>query len=378
MADPLEISGDCAPGYEPVRDAFAENFASRGDVGASVAMVVDGETVVDLWGGCRDAGRKARWQRDTLVNIWSTTKGVTALCIAMLVDRGLLAYEKLVADYWPEFGAHGKGGVTVAMLMSHQAGLCSFTDPARVEDFYDIEGAASRLAASAPIWAPGSRSGYHAITVGILADALCRHVDGRDLRTFVAEELAVGQGLDISIGLNAHHEARVAEMIAPEAMSTTTIMSDLNPSQLLAFTNPVLDPLLPNMSGWRGASIPSANGFATACALATLYGALAYDRIIGGREIIRAKALRSATTEQWAGVDEVLGVPARWSCGFLLNTDGIYGDSPDAFGHSGWGGAFAFADPSRRMGLAYTMNRMGRDLVGDPRNVALVAAAMAI
>jgi CubicO group peptidase (beta-lactamase class C family) len=364
-------SGFCKTGYEAVGEAFADNFRLRGDVGAAVSMVVDGEIVVDLWGGAVDVDG-APWQSDTLVNIWSTTKGVTAACFAMLVDRGQIAYDVPVAHYWPEFGTAGKSEVTVAMLLSHQAGLTGFREPVSIEAFYDVEAAASRLAAQEPFWVPGTTAGYHAISIGFLASALCRRVDGRSLRDFVSQELAP---LEMTIGLPSDRTHRAATMIAPPAMGSDAFLKDATPAQLAALINPPLDPLVPNSADWRAAEIPSANGFSAARGLARLYGALAGDGAIDGRRLLGQDAITAATTPRFDGIDAVLGVPARWGCGFLCNSNGIYGPEPLAFGHSGWGGAFAFGDPTRKMGFAYTMNRMGTDLVGDPRNVALVEAA---
>ena len=370
MVEAVTIAGHCAPAYAAVRDAFAANFNERGDVGAAVAMVIDGESVVDLWAGSVAVGG-APWLRDTLVNIWSTTKGVTAACMAMLVDRGLLDYDAPVARYWPEFAAEGKGEVTVAMLLSHQAGLTGLRDPVTVDAFYDTEAAAAHLATQAPFWEPGMAAGYHAISIGFLASALCRRVDGRSLRDFVAAELAP---FDIAIGLPADRAARAADLIAPPTIGSGDFMKGATPAQLAALANPPLDPLVANTAAWRAAEIPSANGFATARGLAALYGALAGGGIFGARRLLGHDAIAAATAVQFEGIDSVLGVPARWGCGFLCNTDGIYGPDTRAFGHSGWGGAFAFGDPARRMGFAYTMNRMGTDLTGDPRNTALIDA----
>jgi CubicO group peptidase (beta-lactamase class C family) len=225
------------------------------------------------------------WAADTLVNVWSTTKGVTAACFAMLADRGGIDLAAPVARYWPEFAAAGKQDVTVAMLLSHQAGLCGFRNPALMEDFYDAEAA--------------------------------------------------------------------------------------------ALANPLIDPLAPNHAAWRAAEIPSANGFATARGLARLYGALAHDGRLDGQRLVAPEVIARATAEQISGLDAVLSVEASWGCGFLRNSTGVYGPNSAAFGHSGWGGSFAFADPDSRIGMAYTMNRMGTDLMGDPRNMALIAAVYA-
>lgn len=371
----LVIQGTAVPAFRALARAFEENFAERGDVGASLAVVRDGELLVDLWGGSLDAVGRRPWAADSVVNVWSTTKAVNALCFAMLVDRGQAAYADPVARWWPEFAAHGKGAITIAMLLSHQAGLCSFADPAVVEDFYDQPRAAARFAAMAPLWPPGSRSGYHAISIGNLAGELFRRIEGRTLGAFIRDELAGPCGLDLTLGLPPSEEARRAEMIAPPELATSNMATDLNPSQVAAYTNPVIEPLLPNTPAWRACELSSANGFSNARSLARLFGAVAGDGTLDGRRIVGKAALAEATTEQIQGVDEVLGVPARWGAGFLLNTDGLYGPQDRSYGHSGWGGSFVVVDPVARMALAYTMNRMGTDLVGDPRDVALIAAA---
>jgi CubicO group peptidase (beta-lactamase class C family) len=365
----IQIHGYADPAFAALTAEFERNFVERGDVGAALSLVIDGRPVVDLWAGSLDAAGQRPWRADSVVNVWSTTKAVGALCFAMLVDRGACAYDDKVARWWPEFAAHGKDGVTIAMLLSHQAGLCSFRDPAVVEDFYDLESAAARLAASEPLWPPGSRSGYHAISIGALAGALFRRIEGRSLTDFVAAELSAPLGLDLTLGLPVSQDARRAEMIAPPELATSNMTTDLNPSQAAAYLNPVIEPLLPNTAAWRACELVSANGFSNARSLARLFGEVAAGRLLSPQTLAQATQLRIS------GVDEVLGVPARWGAGFLLNTDGLYGPAPATFGHSGWGGSFAIVDPARRAALAYTMNRMGTDLVGDPRDVALIAAA---
>lgn len=357
-----DICGEVAPGYEPLRDAFAANFAERSEFGASIALIKDGDLVVSLWGGRADeAGRP--WERNTLVNIWSTTKGVTAICLAMLASRGLIDYDRPVADYWPEFAAHGKSDVTISMLLSHQAGLTGFREPATLADLYDAPHAAARLAAAEPFWVPGTQSGYHAISIGLLANELFRRVEGRSLRQFIAEELS---SFDISIGLPAPRAARAAVMFAPGDLSSAPQAQELSPAQIAALANPPLGPVVPNTADWRAAEIPSANGFAAAEGLARLYGAF-----IGG-QIADETAVSAATAVRIEGVDAVLGIPARWASGFLVNVMGLYGSIPDSFGHSGWGGSFAFADPQRKFAFAYTPNQMGTELAGDPRALALI------
>tara|TARA_B110000503_G_C7159109_1_gene418775 strand:+ start:2374 stop:3507 length:1134 start_codon:yes stop_codon:yes gene_type:complete len=374
MNNSVIVSGDCAPEYLNLRSAFAENFSLRGDVGASLAVVVDGKLEVDLWGGVQDQLTGAAWRADTLVNVWSTTKGLTAACFAMLVSRGKLSYETAVAEHWPEFGQQGKQNVSVAMLLSHQAGLCGFPDITTLAQLYDATAAAGRLAAMAPLWTPGEAHGYHALTMGYLANELFRRVDGRSIRQFVADELQVKYGLELYIGLPPAKAHRAATIVAEMGLASAQPEAELTRIQQATMANPILSPTLPNTDDWRSAEIPSANGFATARALAILYGCMAREGILDGASIVQPSVLAQATSPQISGVDLVLGVDSSWGCGFLCNSLGLYGPNPQAFGHSGWGGSFAFADPERKMAVAYTMNSMGADLIGDPRNQALINA----
>ncbi len=362
--------GVCTPRFSAVQTAFERNFSERGDVGAAFCLWVDGQPVVDLWDGARDATGAQPWARDTVANVWSTTKGVTAACFAMLVDRGQLSYEDRVADHWPSFAAEGKDGITVGMLLSHQAGLSGFSSPAVVEDLYAGHAAAERLAAQAPIWPPGSASGYHAISYGLLATELFERVEGRSLKRFVAEELAGARGLDIAIGLEPSRADQAAEMLAPAGMGSGDIGS-FTPAQVAALTNPGLDPRLPNTAAWRAAEIPSANGFSNARALAKLYASLLPG---AAAPLASPAAIAQATRVRIEGVDLVLNLFARWGAGFLVNSEQLYGPNPEAFGHSGWGGSFAFADPKAEIAMAYTMNQMSQLLRGDPRGVALIDA----
>lgn len=372
-----EISGQCDDQFAAVKAAFEENFESRGDIGASVAVYRQGECLVDLWGGSVGGKATAPWEKDTLVNIWSTTKGITAACFAMAVDRGVLAYNDKVVDHWPEFGAAGKDAVTVAMLLSHQAGLCGFRDATTLEDLYDVHRGAERLAAAEPFWVPGDKSGYHAITMGMLASELLRRAEGRTVAQFVEDELRQGLGLDIFIGVPEAERSRVSDLEAPPEMGSNDVGKDFTPAQIAALANPFFGPTVANSPEWRSAEIPSANGHATARSLAQLYCALACDGRIDGRTIADQRVIQQATRPQIEGVDAVLSIDARWSCGFLINSNGLYGPNPDSFGHSGWGGSFAFGDPSTGIAVAYTMNQMGTDLVGDPRNTALINAVYA-
>lgn len=303
MAMTVEISGRCDERFAAVREAFEENFTERGDVGAAVSLILAGETVVDLRGGWRDAARTCPWEADTVVNLWSTTKGVGAICFAMLADRGLMSYEDRVADHWPAFGANGKDRITIGMLLSHQAGLSGFDTPAAVEDLLAGDAAADRLAAQAPLWEPGSGSGYHAISIGILATALFERIEGRSLKAFVRDEISGTLGLDVALGLAPAENRRRAEIIAPPELSSADI-GQLTAPQIAALANPPLAPLLPNDPAWRAADLASANGHSNAAALARLYAHF-YRGGVG------KATLASATQARIEGVDLVLGKIGR-------------------------------------------------------------------
>lgn len=371
-----EIHGTCAKGFERVRDAFAANFATLGEAGASAAVTYKGEPVVELWAGHADAAGAKPWTRDTLANVWSTTKGMGALVCGMLVERGLMSYEDKVSTHWPEFAAEGKGEITVGQMLSHQAGLCGPTVPTTSEEMCNHELMAERLAAQAPMWTPGSRSGYHALTVGILAGEVVRRVSGRTIGTFFREEVAEPFGVDFHIGLPQSEDARAAEMI-PAKKPSSIDPSTLNASQMVALGNPVLDARVPNERFWRGAELSSANGQGTAAAIARVYGALATDGTIDGKRLVKPETIRAMTELRIEGHDEVLNMPSRWGAGYILNVGGLYGPNDAAFGHSGWGGSFGMADPGTGLAISYAMNQMGGELAGDARANAIIAAAYA-
>lgn len=361
------IGGSCTQAFAKVRDAFAANFAHHDEIGASFAVTYHGELVADLHGGWADAGKTRPWNADTLVNVWSTTKGVHAACFAMAADRGLFSYDQPVADFWSEFAAEGKGAVTIGQLLSHQAGLCGFTTAAGEADLL-AEGAAARLAAQAPLWEPGSASGYHALAIGILGTELFRRIEGRPIRQFVAEEIAAPLGADFSIGLPKGEEARCAELIPPPASPVDP--ASFTPTQIAALGNPPLRAGFAMTSEWRAADLASANGHGTARALAAIYARLIAPE--GG--LVSPATLAKATAQQIRNVDLVLGIECDWAAGFLRNSSGVFGPVAATFGHTGWGGSFAVADPESGLTMAYTMNRMDANLRDDARAKALIGA----
>ncbi|MGV8995387.1 MAG: serine hydrolase domain-containing protein [Parvibaculaceae bacterium] len=371
-----EIHGTCAKGFEAVRETFAAHFVTLGEVGASVCVIRNGEVLVDLWGGFADKAQTKSWTRDTLANVWSTTKGMGALVIGMLVERGLLSYTDKVSKHWPEFAANGKENITIGQMMSHQAGLCGPDVPTTSEDMCNHALMAERLAAQKPLWTPGSKSGYHALTVGILIGEVVARVTGKSIGTWFSENVARPHEVDFFIGLPESEDFRVAEMIAADR-SGMPAGSTLNPSQRVALGNPAPNATVPNERFWRDAELSSANGQSTASAIARVYGALASDGKIDGKELVKPETIAAMTALQIEGPDEVLGMQSRWSAGYILNVFGMYGPNDEAFGHSGWGGSFGMADPKTGIAIAYTMNKMGAELAGDPRANALIAAVYA-
>ena len=377
------IHGTIAPGYERVRDAFAENFAERGEAGASVAVVAGGQPVVHLWGGWADKARTRPWQQDTLTNVWSSTKAITALCALVLIDRGELDPDAPVARYWPEFAAAGKAGIPLRWLLSHRAGLAAPAEPVTNEDLLDWAKMTSLLAAQAPLWPPGTVSGYHAVTFGYLVGEVVRRVTGQSLGRFFAERIAGPLGADFHIGLAAADLPRCAQVHnipMPPADGQPSRAERLGEVDLSGY--PALSAALqlppirfrPNDANWQMAEIPAANGHGTALALATVLDAAVH----GSPPLISAGTLAAARTGQGRGIDLVLGIPLDWGLGFALSgPEGHYGPNPAAFGHDGAGGSTVCADPEAGFAFSYVMNGMAWSLVDDPRRMVLLDAVYA-
>ncbi|HVY89227.1 MAG TPA: serine hydrolase domain-containing protein [Hyphomonadaceae bacterium] len=367
------IEGSVAKGFEPVRHQFAANFERSEpyrDIGASLAVYRDGKRVVDLWGGWRDSTRTLPWKRNTLVNVYSTTKGVMAAALAMAVDAGKLRYEDKVAKYWPEFAAAGKGEITVAQLISHQGGLPGFIAPTTVADLYDWAGCCAKLAAQAPAWKPGEETSYHAGTYGYLAGEVFRRAVGETVGRFIARRIAAPLGADIYLGLPPSEDNRVAPMIAPSVQPDLAALN-LPQAALMALSNPVLDPADANTAAWRRAELPAMNLHGTADGIARVFAALANGGEYRGKRLLSQASIARMCEVQSRRRDLLLGFEIEWAMGLALNTSGALGPNRRTFGHTGWGGSFCFADPDRHIGAAYTLNRMGADLIGDPRGAEL-------
>jgi CubicO group peptidase (beta-lactamase class C family) len=380
MARQLEIHGDCAPQFEGVREAFAQLFAAPSEVGGAVAIQQEGRMVVDLWAGHADAARSRPWQRDTLVNVFSTTKGMTALCAHRLADRGELDLDAPASRYWPEFAQGGKGALSVRALLNHSAGLPAIRRPLPPHALFEWEAPTDALASQETWWEPGTRHGYHALTFGWLVGELIRRVSGRSVGRFFQEEIAGPLRADVHIGTGPTLDDRVAEIVPappPEPGEVNPLLELLkNPTSVAAraFLNPALPPDVVNTTQWRRAEIPAANGHASARGLAQVYGAAASPEH-AGTEVLASEGVKRAGVEERSGPDLILFDQfVRYGPGFMLGTpDEPLGPNPGAFGHSGAGGSLAFADPAAKLGFAYVMNQMqlGRYLIG-PRANALV------
>ncbi|WP_406450389.1 beta-lactamase family protein [Streptomyces sp. NBC_01622] len=376
------IDGHCDPRFTAVRTAFEENFRNRNELGAAVTVTLDGETVVDLWGGWADAARTRPWERDTVVNVWSTTKGPVALCAHILADRGLLDLDAQVATYWPEFAAAGKENILVRHLLSHRAGLAGLREPHSLAQLYDWELTTRRLAAMEPWWEPGTRSGYHALTYGFLVGEVVRRVSGLLPGAFLEREVTGPLGIDFTIGLPEKEAGRAAELVHPPVASSSeqaAIFSQLAPAAIAALTNPIAGAAEANTPEWRAAEIPAANGHGTARAIAALYGVFAGRGSHDGHRVLSPEAAERVREGQGSCRDLVLGAgfahETEIGLGLWLSgPNGSYGPDPRAFGHDGFGGSCGLADPDAGVSLGYVMNRMGPHIADDPRKLALIDA----
>jgi CubicO group peptidase (beta-lactamase class C family) len=391
----IPIHGHCDPRFEKVRQVFVDKLETGGEVGAAISFTLDGESVVDLWGGFvaprKSADGDREWDRDTLVNTYSTTKGMTAICAHRLVEQGLLDLDAPVVQYWPEFGAAGKQDIPVRWLLSHQSGLPAVKKPLPTETLFDWTAMCAALAEQEPWWKPGTQHGYHPLTYGFLVGEVIRRAGGRSVGQMFREDVAEPLEADFHIGLDAVHDDRVSNLIggiAPpkpkEGAKAPVIkgpmgdflrdMTDPDTMVGAAFNNPRMSPNTVSSREWRGAEIPAANGHGTATSLARIYGALARGGEVDGVRILEADTIDRARSEQVSGPDATLGrMPMRYGLGFMLRSDFMpLSPSPNAFGHPGAGGSIGMADPDSGVGFGYVMNRMQMGLVGGPTAFAVI------
>jgi CubicO group peptidase (beta-lactamase class C family) len=365
----MDVHGTCADRFDALREALSAQLDSGEELGASIAVTVDGEPQVDVWGGWTDAVQSAPWQRDTIVNVWSTTKTVMALAVLMLVDRGELDLHAPVARYWPEFAANGKESIEVRHLMSHTSGVSAWEQPITIDDIYDWPKSTDRLAAQAPWWPPGTASGYHALNQGHLVGEVVRRVTGDTPGTFIAREIAGPLGADFHVGLAPEHFARVAPVVPPPPPDIDRSALDPSSVMIRTFTGPAIDATAANTEAWRRAEIPAANGHGNARSVARIQSVLACGGAVDGVRLLSPRAIELIFDQQSDGVDLVLGESLRFGIGYALAPTPALPYIPDGriCYWGGYGGSSIIVDVERRAVFAYTMNKMGSGLLGSER-----------
>ncbi|MCY3609570.1 MAG: serine hydrolase [Acidimicrobiaceae bacterium] len=377
----MEIHGTCREGFETVRDAFERNFAEGLEVGAAAAVTFEGESVVDIWAGDADP-YGTPWERDTIVNVYSTTKTMAATCMLALADRGELDFDAPVCEYWPEFAQNGKQGVLVSHVMSHTAGLPGFVPPVTAADLYDLDAVAERLAAAELWFEPGSKSAYHAVTQGNLEGEILYRITGKRMADWFRDEIAGPLGADFWISLPASEDHRVGELLPPpsllEVLEASGVPIDPDSIAVRTLTSCALDATEPRTRAWRAAEIPAAGGIGNARAVARIHSMLACGGEVDGVRIMSEAGARKGLEEQTDSIDEVLLLHLRHGLGFARQLDGwVTSPNPNHMHWGGWGGSIAVVDFDVRASVAYVMNRMDAAITGDPRGGRIVDAAFA-
>ncbi|MCP4224519.1 MAG: beta-lactamase family protein, partial [Actinomycetia bacterium] len=348
---------------------------SGDDVGASVSVTIEGQTVVDIWGGWSDEAKTKPWEADTITNVWSSTKTMTSLSALVLADRGELDLDAPVARYWPEFAAEGKENIAVRQLMGHTSGVSGWAQPVQVEDLYDWDKSTSMLAAQAPWWEPGTASGYHALNQGHLVGEVIRRITGKQLGAFFASEIAGPLNVDFHIGLDPSNDSRVANVIPPPPLPFDLEAMDLDSPAVKTFTGPAPMAETSWTSEWRRADIGAANGHGNARAVARAQAIVANGGEVDGVRLLSPATIARIFEVQADGIDVVLGVPLKFGIGYGLKSESVpYLPDGNICFWGGWGGSSIVVDTDRRVTFAYVMNRMAEGVLGDPRGVNLFEA----
>ncbi|MDB5716862.1 MAG: hypothetical protein JWM38_289 [Sphingomonas bacterium] len=373
------VEGEIEPRFLGVAEAFAANFAAGEEIGASVAIVVDGAPVVDLWGGFQDPACRLPWQRDTIVCMMSVAKGVTALCVHILAGRGLIDVAAPVARYWPEFAAAGKEALSLRYVLDHRAGLPYLTERLPRGSAYDARAMANALARQAPIIPPGTDPQYHVMTQGYMLGEVVRRVTGKSLGQFLRDEVTGPFGIDYAIGLPEADDRRCATFyLAPDNRLRAAVGMGDTPEGI--FWAELAKDEDFNSSPWRRAEIPSANGHGNARAVARLYAALACGGLLDGKRMIDEQALAAMITEQHHLPERLVGRHYHQALGVILNSPPVsyMGPNPRSFGHQGAGGAHGFGDPGARLGFAYAPSAFKNDPAVPTRRRLIDAAFAAL
>lgn len=376
----MSFSGNYDTKFQPVVDRFVQNFTEYGDVGASFCASVEGEVVVDIYDGYKDAAKSKRWDADTIVNVYSTTKTMTFLCILTLVERGQLDVNDKVAKHWPEFAQNGKEDIEVRHLMSHSAGLSGVNERTKPDDLYDWEKITGMLAAQAPWWESRTQSGYHALTQGYLLGEVVRRITGKTIGTFFREEISAPIDADFHIGVDPKHFDRIAELVPPPTAEPdpNAPAPDLESVAMRTFMNPSSDIAQTRTAEWRQAEIPAANGHGNARSVVKVQSLLANRGSAFGLDLLSEATCLSVMDEQTNGLDLVLGVPMVFGLGYGLRSPASpIGVNPNTCFWGGYGGSSIVVDMDSRACISYVMNKMEAGALGDPRGFGLGAAFFA-
>jgi len=380
------INGYCDERFVEAKKIFEESIDSGFELGCAITLEVEGEVVLDLWGGHSDLDKTEEWKEDTIVNVFSTTKGMAAMCLLQLVEKDLIDLDAPVSQYWPEFAAGGKETIPVRYLLCHKSGLCGVREPLDQGSFTNWNLICSELAKQEPFWEPGTAHGYHAITYGHLVGEVVRRVSGKSIGQYFNDEIAVPLNLDFWIGLPEDKFNRVTDInpdkpgllqkilmpilsklprsLAPGPLKMLLDFTDPTTPAGAAFNNPKMSmqtgEMEANTAKWRKAEIPAANGHGTARSIAKLYGALAIGGSRDGVHVLSPETIEMARQTESDGKDLVLGqLHTRFGLGFMLGTEDVsMGPNKDAMGHGGAGGSLGFADPDNKISLGFTMNQM--------------------
>ncbi len=366
-----DVNGLIAPQFEDLATRLSENLASGEDLGASVCLTIEGEVVVDIHGGWEDRRQTTPWTERSLPCVYSSGKFVTALLVARAVDEGLLDYEAPIAEIWPEFAANGKEKITLAMAMSHQAGLCGLTEEISPAAWLDWDVICEALADQAPLWPPGTANGYHPQTFGFLAGEVLRRATGKTIGQMLREDFFETDGIDVHCGVTEEAYGRTMKMIKPPAAPD---LGDLNSYTSVAFLKPWSSPAKVDAKDWAMAEIPASNMHATASGLARIMTPYANDGALEGTSFISTNTLAEAMKERCNRNDLVLPFNLSWAAGMMRNSNFVYGPNENTVGQSGFGGSCVFADPENRLTFSYVMNKMSPVLMGDPRPLHYIEA----
>ncbi len=372
----MDVHGICDGRFSALKAALSSRLDSGEELGASIAVVLDGVMVVDLWGGWADPEQRRPWGEHTITNVWSTTKTMTNLAALVLVERGQLDVHEKVARYWPEFAANGKQGIEVRHLLSHTSGVSGWAQPVSFDDILDWEKATTKLAAQAPWWPPGTASGYHCLNQGHLVGEVVRRITGRSLGKFFAEEIAGPLGADFHIGLPESEFPRVSNVVPPPPLPFDLSALDPDSVMVKTFTGPPATAAASWTPAWRKAEVPAANGHGNARSLARVQSLVSHGGTAFGARLLSPRTLDTIFESQSNGVDLVLGLPLHFGVGYALpRTDSIpYIPEGKRCFWGGWGGSMVVNDLERRMTIAYMMNKMAAGIVGSTRSAAYIDA----